>query len=231
MNYYNEYRSSKSRWNELLTMQNKTDEERAEFRRLDTIMGEGEAIDRGECGAIPKRMARCSFDTFTADMTIRGEAEYYIEQKKQNLEEGRNLVIQGPVGVGKTHLAVAITWRLLVERPRHKADFWSIVDFVQMAKAVFDGDRGAKEYAEQAPTIDWLIIDDLGQERPTEWTRELIYTIVSRRYNAQRPTIVTTNLTPAEIADRYGDPVASRLFGDGALVLALGGKDNRIGGR
>jgi DNA replication protein DnaC len=63
-----------------------------------------------------------------------------------------------------------------------------------------------------------VILDDLGQEKVSDWTGEVIYTIVNARYNELLPTIATTNLTDDQLAASPYWSVVSRLAEDGAFV-------------
>ncbi|MGC5411474.1 ATP-binding protein, partial [Streptomyces sp. DT225] len=56
-----------------------------------------------------------------------------------------------------------------------------------------------------------LIIDDLGAARATEWTEEITYRLINRRYNHMLPTLITTNLRISDLRAYLGDRVASRL--------------------
>jgi DNA replication protein DnaC len=207
-----------------------TEDEKASVRRHAILAPIIESVRRCARGAIPLRSATNHFGNFTASETILAAAMRYADEKKTMRAEGINLVMTGGPGVGKTHLAAAVTWELLVRTPRMQVDFWPIVDFADLAKEVYDGEGWAKLYIEDSTRIDWLVIDDLGQERPTDWSRELVFKVVSRRSKAMLPTIYTTNLKPEQIAKRYGDSVPSRIFGDGAVVLKFSkdAKDYRM---
>lgn len=63
-----------------------------------------------------------------------------------------------------------------------------------------------------------VVLDDLGRERISEWTGELVYVIVNDRYEAGLPTIATSNLTVEELVTAGYWPAISRLAQDGRLV-------------
>lgn len=63
-----------------------------------------------------------------------------------------------------------------------------------------------------------VVLDDVGRERISEWTGELLYTIVNDRYERELPTIATSNLSAPELVAAGYWPAISRLAQDGALV-------------
>ena len=62
-------------------------------------------------------------------------------------------------------------------------------------------------------SCDLLIIDDLGTERLTDFTEMQLYNILQERMNKQKPIIITTNLTIAEMKNSYGERILSRIAG------------------
>jgi len=65
------------------------------------------------------------------------------------------------------------------------------------------------ESARQTPL---LILDDLGVNNYTEWSKNKIYSIVNYRLNHQLPVIVTTNITPEDLEEYLGERTTSRLL-------------------
>lgn len=139
---------------------------------------------------------------------------------------GRNLVLLGPVGVGKTRLAIAAC--------RDANDRGIDVRYYLTAEALDllrpGGPDGALDALAHA---DRLILDDLGSERPTDWTAERLGILLDRRWRDERPTIVTTNLATAAndesnaLLAAVGPRSYSRLVGDDALAIRLSGDDRR----
>jgi DNA replication protein DnaC len=132
---------------------------------------------------------------------------------------GRNLVLMGPVGTGKTHAAVAA-----VRYPHHRGlrvAFHPVVELLDLLRP--GGPEGAWD---QLATVDLLVLDDLGTERATDWTGERLGALVNRRWLEERPIVATTNLQPKELEDSVGQRTYSRLVG-GAVGLTLGGTDRR----
>lgn len=73
---------------------------------------------------------------------------------------------------------------------------------------------------------DLIVLDDLGAEKVTEFVAQELFTIINHRINRMLPMIVSTNLTPAEIEESYGQRIASRLL-FGFEALPLRGEDVR----
>ena len=71
-----------------------------------------------------------------------------------------------------------------------------------------------------------LIIDDLGAEKLSEYVLQTWYMIISKRYNMGYPTIYTSNLTPAQLVEHYGERLASRVLS--GEIIKITGSDYRI---
>ena len=72
-----------------------------------------------------------------------------------------------------------------------------------------------------------VVLDDIGAERPSEWVRERLLTIINARYDNELATIFTSNLTPAELNEPLGARIASRVYGLAAPVRFTGA-DRRL---
>lgn len=136
--------------------------------------------------------------------------------------EGRNLIIVGPVGTGKTWAALAAV-RPFVEAGA-SVQFWPVVELL-------DGLRPSSPQPADVAAIanaSLLVLDDLGTERPTEWTLERMYLIVNHRWMHNLPTVVTSNAPTSDaIADQVGERMRSRLVGSSDVVVRLAGVDRR----
>jgi len=171
---------------------------------------------QGWAAAIPSRFVWASLADVTDQPPVVAEslAEWAADP------HGRNLLLLGPVGVGKTHAAVAAV------RAAH--DRGSEVVFLPVVELLDQLRPGGPEGAlEQLMHADVLVLDDLGAERPTEWTGERLYALINRRWLEERPTVATTNLEPDPLREAVGERVFSRLVGNEAVVVRLTGEDRR----
>jgi DNA replication protein DnaC len=139
------------------------------------------------------------------------------------------LTLSGPVGTGKTHFSVCIAKKRIREvieeikvkpsRAFREAPIWfkESVEMLREIRQDYDDKRSANlEFYKRHP---FLVIDDLGSEKETEWTREAIYTIINYRYSNSLTTIITTNAS--ELQDKIKSRVRS------GIVIEFKGEDRR----
>lgn len=201
---------------------------------LEAVRGAGMARMRAERWhlLVPQRFHRAELADFDDP-----QADTYQPTLARDLEEwaarpaGRNLVLLGPVGTGKTHAAIAAA------RLRHDVgDDVRFLPVVEMLDLLRPG--GPERALYDLADVGCLVLDDLGSERPTEWTAERMYALLNRRWMEERPTVCTSNLpaTRAVAPEGYGDAtldeavghrIFSRLVGSGAVICRLTGPDRR----
>jgi DNA replication protein DnaC len=197
------------------------------------------AGERMRAACIPERYKDCKIENYKLNLPgnhpshakARARAKRFIEDWKAC---DRGLLFVGPVGVGKTHLAVAIL-RTLVEENGVKGVFCDFSDLLERIQATFS--KGNPDSADDvlAPYRDaeLLVLDELGARRPTDWVRDVLYGLINTRYNRQRITIVTSNYgdvagpnAEEPLEKRVGTMVRSRLYEMCDLVV-LDGSDYR----
>lgn len=138
-------------------------------------------------------------------------------------DKAQGLYLAGQVGTGKTHAAwnAMALWCLATDtRPRGEGySDWTeartrpTVVFSRLTDLLDDfrpGDDSVQRVRD-CQNARLLIIDDVGAEKPSEWTQERLYSVVDHRYANCMPLIVTGNLPPAKLAEQTGGRVASRL--------------------
>ena len=128
-----------------------------------------------------------------------------------NPETAQNLLFMGAPGLGKTHLTLAIVASVV---DKGFMPFYGPAEnlFTLASTERFTGENKGSYQA--MLESDLLVIDDLGTELSTEFSRSVLYNLINGRLLSKKPTIINTNLTMKEIADRYGDRIASRLIGN-----------------
>jgi DNA replication protein DnaC len=150
----------------------------------------------------------------------------YIMGWKGNQEEGRGLYFCGPVGVGKTHLAVAVMNEIITKK-RVPALFVTVPELLDNMRGTYNAPgRDIDEWMDSVKNAELLLLDDLGAERSNDWVRERIFVIVNHRYREELPTIFTSNIGPRDLAAQLGERTASRII---AMCdwISLEGEDYR----
>ena len=79
-----------------------------------------------------------------------------------------------------------------------------------------------KDEAEFFKQLYLLIIDDLGSEFSTQFTVSCVYNIINSRILSGKPTIISTNLTPGELEDKYTQRITSRIIGSYISIKFIG---------
>ncbi len=156
---------------------------------------------------------------------ILAMAKNYVRDFDKNRD---NLLLIGPTGTGKTHISTAIARELI-----HKG-YDVIYDSTQNIISDFEADRFRSNYgreenrAEKYLDCTLLIIDDLGTEFSNQFTVSTIYNLLNERQNKGLATVISTNLSPDELARKYEDRIYSRIIGGTSKILPFEGKDRRV---
>ena len=80
---------------------------------------------------------------------------------------------------------------------------------------------------EMARTVDLLILDDIGAEKPSEWVQETLFILVNYRYEQMLPTIFTSNCGLDELEERIGKRIVSRMV-EMCRCISMDGEDWRL---
>jgi DNA replication protein DnaC len=166
-------------------------------------------------------LSRYSHQTFTTweDRRSEGvpadEARTLEEALRGSMDYARNpegwLLLFGPNFCGKTHLAAAIAnYRLeLGDRPL----LVSVIDLLDFLRATFSPNSTARydRRFDEIKTAPLLILDGLGLQSMTPWSREKLFQLFDYRYTAKLPTVITMTGKLEDLEN--SDPaIASRLF-------------------
>jgi len=197
---------------------------------------------------IPRRYEHCDFENFDTDLYDTRESAAWnrsLEQAKLVVEvfardypvgTETGLLVMGPCGAGKTHLAVSALKQIVLRG--HIGLFYDYRELLKEIQASYNPENQSTELGVLEPvlTADVLLLDDLGASKPSPWALETVGHILNTRYNDRRITMLTTNYldsaatTPASpgprlpsgqavatsledvLADRLGMRIRSRLY-------------------
>jgi len=177
-----------------------------------------------------------------------------VMDKLAKISDEHGLLIYGGVGSGKTQLAVDLMEylaeekqtnqevgenvdyvdnRAIVETKWEKAynpylfQFFNVPKLLIQIRGLYDHEgESVEEFINNLDSYEYLILDDLGAEKPSEWVLEILYVIINQRYEKQKKLIVTSNKSTQELGNVLGDRIASRLM-EMCKVIKIGSEDRR----
>lgn len=168
---------------------------------------------------IPYRYKDCSLDTFQGN-------ENLVSDLKAMADKSIDLFLTGNTGCGKTHLAIGyLKASNICNIPiiSKKTTDWDspllnkfFITLPEILLAIRESFREKTPMTEADVVnyyadIDSLVLDDLGAEKPSEFSIATLYLILDRRIRNCRQTIITSNLNIKEIENIFGARIASRI--------------------
>jgi len=196
---------------------------------------------------LPQRYLHCDFESFDTDLQydqagpkeVAGwnrslaQAKLVVEGFARDFPVGieHGLLLMGPCGIGKTHLAVAALRQIVLRG--HTGLFYDYRELLKEIQASYNPVNQSTEMGVLEPvlTTEVLLLDDLGASKPSLWALETVGHVLNTRYNEKRITLITTNFLDADAAasvhpsapgrpssiedslsDRVGKRIRSRLY-------------------
>lgn len=197
-----------------------------------------------ERARLPKRYQHCNFESYDTDQYDRethgGDASKWNASLAQAkvvvkgfardfpIATEHGLMLMGPCGVGKTHLAVAALAEITLRG--HSSLFYDYRELLKQIQDSYNPESNSTEMSVLEPVLktEVLLLDDLGSSKPSLWALETVGHILNTRYNEHRVTVLTTNFLdnqpttrPAgtrsvqnedSLTDRVGSRIRSRLY-------------------
>jgi DNA replication protein DnaC len=155
------------------------------------------AVSGGIGTGIGRRFLEVSFERepiVSLDPVVQRRVRAFVRTIDENLDAGRGLWFDGPVGTGKSSLAI-----LVAKAARDAGRSYAVYPvplLLAQIKRTFDRDASDNYLAffRKLCSVDVLVLDDLGAEKQTEWVLEQLYSIINERWQDRRSIVVTTNL-------------------------------------
>ncbi len=186
-----------------------------------------------EEAGIPAKYRQCSFDNYIVSSSNQSQvlAKKVLVKYAQDFPQvSEGLLIMGPAGVGKTHLAAALCLEIV-----RKGIACRFVDFRELLHRYWDLQEVPEEREnlfQELVRVPLLVIDDFASRRMNQWEEDFIYRIINRRYEDELPLVLTTNfLDEAEgreetLEERIGYRMRSRLY-EMCRTVFIQGEDYR----
>jgi DNA replication protein DnaC len=198
-----------------------------------------------EQAKIPRRYRFCTFSNFEIHDESHKHAIKIAKKFMENFpEQDIGLLFQGPCGVGKTHLAVAIINELIQKKnvPCYFCDFRELIRNIQSSYTP-DSHLTESNILEPVFQKDVLVLDELGAKRTSAWVEETVFYIINNRYNNKKLTVFTSNYIDSEeeeedtrdsfykkeddtLVDRIGIRLRSRIY-EMCKIVNVWGDDYR----
>ncbi len=173
------------------------------------------------------------FSAFDYDPQVKRRMKSTVKKLKEyadgfNTEyRGKNILMLGKTGTGKTHMSTAIAKRVI--ESGFSVVYDSVINIVSaLEQEKFRSFSSTESAQERYLDCDLLIIDDLGTEFTTQFSTSCLYNILTTRLNRGLSTIVSTNLSADELAQKYEARIYSRIVGSDYLTAQFFGNDFRL---
>lgn len=182
-------------------------EHAAQERQLALEMRLGQA-------AIPPRFRNRTLDSFIASTKEQQSAQRvardYLENFDEYAAEGRGLVLAGPPGTGKSHIATSI---LSAALERHSGCYVTCSDFIRAVRSTWhrESEKTEAQVLGEYAGVTLLVLDEIGVAFGSEGEQKHLFDLLDRRYRDLLPTIILTNEDASGLRRFVGERVFDRL--------------------
>lgn len=205
---------------------------REDTNRLDANKRVALATQRSAEAQIPRRYWDCSFANFRVHTRADADAKIKAEEYAANLPKaralGRSLLLMGPPGTGKTYLGVSVLKHVIaLGNTARFLDVWSLVDLV---RETYSGkDKTKRGIFSQFIEPDILLLDHVVPCHASADESALVRQLIHRRYDAVKPTILTTYLTLDQLRGHILEAGLDRLREAGGIAIVFDRESHRRG--
>ena len=175
---------------------------------------------------IPLRFKSKDFNGYTAENNENKLALTICEKYANNFitrhQAGGGIVMCGKPGTGKTHLAAAISNKVIADYGMSVL-FISVMQALRRVKETYsrDSEKKESEVIRAFNTPDLLIIDEIGVQFGSDTEKMILFEIINNRYQNVLPTILISNLSLDELNDYIGERVVDRMREGGGAVISF----------
>ena len=151
---------------------------------------------RSLSAVIPRRYRDVAFErppVTDIDPPVVAAVHRFADTIDAQLDAGRGLWFMGPVGTGKTTLAMLVSKAAL--KAGRSVAIYSLPRLLNEIRDSHRAERSHVDLLDRLTSVDLLHLDDVGAERTTDWVLEELYSIVNARYEDRPSIVITTNIT------------------------------------
>ncbi len=159
-----------------------------------------------DISVIDRKLLNADFKTAEQDKHIK-LCQKYAEKFVKIGTAPQGLLLHGSVGTGKTFASACIS-NYLMENGKTVLVMNLGLYLIKLKKEWDEAESNVLEYVKHC---DLLVIDDFGVEKVTEFVLDKAFALIDTRYRAEKPLIITTNLSLKEITDKFGSRISDRL--------------------
>lgn len=178
---------------------------------------------------VPERYRHCDFENYEVDNDIENAPRERLEAWNRSLAQAKlvvqgfaaefpvgsehGLLLMGPCGVGKTHLAVSALKEIILRG--HSGLFYDYREMLKEIQDSYNSESEATEMSVVEPVLkaEILVLDDVGSSKPSMWAIETMGHVLNSRYNEKRVTLLTTNFLDSEGGAAVSPAASSRPLG------------------
>lgn len=184
---------------------------------------------------VPKTFHHITIDDFLDYglpelIQVKGFIKDYLAHIDERFRSNSGIFFYGNNGVGKSMLASLIVKEAYIHRYTSKRI--TFVDYQNCYTRVWDaGNLEERDYLEaqfynECKAVEFLVLEEVGKELETKLAPTVLEDCLRYREEKGLVTIICTNLTPAEISDRYNQSIRS-LIGGHMTPIKIVGQDHR----
>jgi DNA replication protein DnaC len=190
----------------------------------------GDGAERAlEKARVPERYRHCDFKNFDIDLPYDHSSAHELSAWSHSLTLAKTMVqgfarefpgntehgllLMGPCGVGKTHLAVAALKEIALRG--HSGLFYDYRELLKAIQDSYNPESQATEMSVLEPVLkaEVLVLDDVGSSKPSPWALETVGHVLNTRYNEKRVTLLTSNFLDGDASTSAAPSTNLRVAG------------------
>ena len=191
------------------------------------------------CSLLGKRYLECMFST--AKITENNKEAFikfkkYVNNSKEAFSSNIGFYIYGDNSTGKTYLTACVCNELIYQG--WKCVYTNLATILNEIRSSYDGNgMGECAILSKLQSFDFAFIDDIGKEfiareynsSSSKWAEQKLFEVINARYNAEKPTIFTSNYSISELASvlNLDKAIIERINEMSTRIIKLEGDDFR----